>query len=263
MRLNTLTHAPEGAEIHPPLVVAHGLFGSARNWGGVAKRLAQGRRVVAVDMRNHGESPWSDEMTYPAMAADLAEALADAAGPGGEADLLGHSMGGKAAMACALTQSPPLRRLIVADVAPVPYRHSHAGYVAAMQGIDLGALTRRSEAEALLAPHVPDRSMRAFLLHSLANSPEGLRWRLNLDALADGMAGLVDWPAPDARWQGPALFLAGGKSGYLTEAHHAGVRALFPAARFETIPGADHWLHADAPEEFAAICASFLGAPEA
>lgn len=258
MRLNAIAHAPEGPEIHPPLVVAHGLFGSARNWNGVAKKLAQGRRVVAVDMRNHGESPWSDAMGYADMAGDLAETLADAAGPGGEADLLGHSMGGKAAMMCALTEPAPLRRLIVADVAPVAYSHSHSGYVQAMRDIDLSALSRRSEAEALLAPHVADRSMRAFLLHSLANSPEGLRWRLNLDALAAGMAGLIDWPAPSGRFARPALFLAGGKSSYLTEAHHPAIRAMFPEAVFDAIPGADHWLHAEAPDEFARICAGFL-----
>lgn len=258
MRLNTITHPAEGPEIHPPLIVAHGLFGSARNWGGVAKRLAQGRRVVAVDMRNHGESPWSDAMGYDDMAEDLAETLA--AEGGGEADLVGHSMGGKAAMMTALTRPAGLRRLVVADVAPAAYSHSHAAYVAAMRGIDLSTLSRRSEAEALLAPVVEDRSMRAFLLHSLANTPDGLRWRLNLDALASGMAGLIDWPAPEGRFDGPALFLAGGKSGYLREAHHAAVLALFPAAEFETIPGADHWLHAEAPVEFAEIVARFLEA---
>ena len=43
-----------------PLLIAHGLFGSARNWNVIAKRLSTTRHVVVVDMRNHGASPWCD-----------------------------------------------------------------------------------------------------------------------------------------------------------------------------------------------------------
>ena len=83
---------------NPPVLIAHGLFGSARNWGAIAKRLADDREVRAVDMRNHGESPWFEAHSYPDMADDLANALEQ---PG---DVIGHSMGGKAAMMLSLTR---------------------------------------------------------------------------------------------------------------------------------------------------------------
>ena len=75
-----------------PLLIAHGLYGSARNWGVIAKRLSAERPVIAVDMRNHGGSPWYDSQSYPDMAGDLAQVIDQ------PMDVLGHSMGGKAAM---------------------------------------------------------------------------------------------------------------------------------------------------------------------
>ena len=143
MHLNAITYGPETAAA--PLVIAHGLFGSARNWSAIAKRLALRRRVVVVDMRNHGDSPRSPVHGYAAMAEDLAETIA---GAGGRADLMGHSMGGKAAMMLALTEPARVNRLIVADMAPVAYGHSQIGYVRAMQALDLAGITRRSEADA-------------------------------------------------------------------------------------------------------------------
>ena len=133
--LNTLTHGTPTAR--PPLLIAHGLFGSARNWGAIAKRLAEARQVVAVDMRNHGTSDWFETQTYPEMAADLAAVL------DGPSDILGHSMGGKAAMVLALGRPDLVRRLIVADIAPVAYAHSQLDKIAAMRRVDLARVRSR------------------------------------------------------------------------------------------------------------------------
>lgn len=237
----------------PPLVVAHGLFGSARNWGAVAKRLSDIRRVVAVDMRNHGASPWSDQHSYEALAEDLAEVI-DA--EGGRADLLGHSMGGKAAMALALAEPERVASLVVADIAPRAYGHTQAPMIEAMRGVDLAAVERRSDADAQLRERVEDPAVRAFLLQSL-DAPER-RWRLNLDALDAEMDRLVGWPDPGGRYDGPALFLRGEASDYVSDADEPEIRRLFPRARIETIPGAGHWLHAEAPRPFEAALRAFL-----
>lgn len=256
MTLATQTAPSEGPETRPPLIVAHGLFGQARNWAGIARRLAQGRRVVACDMRHHGANPPMAPGGYEDMGGDLAALVAAE----GAADLLGHSMGGKAAMACALLHRPAgLRRLVVADIAPVAYGgRDHLPYIRAMQALDLAAIQRRSQAEAALAEAVPDRPLRLFLVQNLEITPRGARWRLDLPALAQAMPRIMDFPDVDAVWPGPALFLAGGAADYLTPAHHPRIRALFPAAQFDAIPGAGHWLHAEAPEAFVDRVAAFL-----
>jgi esterase len=243
----------QGSETdRPPLLIAHGLFGSARNWGVIAKRLSDSRKVIAVDMRNHGDSPWHDSHTYPDMAQDLADVLSDQ----GPADVLGHSMGGKAAMLLALTQPDMVRRLIVADIAPVTYDHRQQHHIAAMRSIDMDRIALRSDAAAQLEATDPD--VAAFLLQSL--DMKNKRWRLNLDALERNMAAILGFPDVTGHFDKPTLFLSGAASGYVTPAHRAKIKALFPKARFARIPGAGHWVHAEKPREFEAAARTFLDA---
>ena len=261
--LNTLRHDPADgrpADDGPtalPLVIAHGLFGSARNWGAIARALAGRGPVLSVDMRNHGDSPWSERHDYPAMAADLAEVI-EAEGP--PVDLLGHSMGGKAAMALALTRPELVRRLVVVDIAPVAYGHSQQGLIDAMRGLDLADLPSRGEAERRLGAAIADAGVRAFLLQSLDLKADPPRWRLNLEALEAQMPDILGWPDPPGRFEGAALFLSGGASDYVRHEHRPAIRAGFPRARFARLPGAGHWLHADRPQETVETLRVFLDA---
>jgi len=233
-----------------PLLIAHGLFGSARNWGVIARRLAESRPVIAVDMRNHGSSPWFATHTYADMAADLAQVLV-ADGP---ADVLGHSMGGKAAMVLALSRPDLVRRLIVADIAPVGYGHSQMPQIAAMRRVDLARVTSRAEAAAMLRAESPD--IAAFLLQSL--DLDARAWRLNLDVIEAAMPGIIGFPPVSGQFTGPALFVSGAQSSYLRPAHHGIIAALFPQAQFQVIPDTGHWLHAEKPREFVAAVQGFL-----
>ncbi len=239
-----------------PLVMAHGLLGQARNFGTLARGFAAERDVYTVDMRNHGDSPWDERMDYPAMAGDLAAFIE--AEVGGRALVFGHSMGGKAAMRLALDAPERVAALIVADIAPVAYTHSHLDQINALRGLDLSALTRRSEADAALRGPVPDATMRAFLLQNLRISGEGITRRSNLDVLAGAMEALVGWDDPHGRYDGPVLFIAGGASSYVTNAHDAAIRALFPHATVEVVPEAGHWIHAEKPGEVLALSEGFL-----
>ena len=252
------THAPTATPDLPPLLIVHGLFGSARNWGAIARRLSDRRRIIAVDMRNHGGSFRDADHSYAAMAADLAQVI-DAQGT--SMDVLGHSMGGKAAMHLALTHPGLVDRLIVADIAPVAYGHDQTHHITAMQALDLTGLTSRGEADRRLALTTPDPALRAFFLQSLdLKSETGPRWRLNLAVLAAGMAQIVGWPGTPGRFDHPTLFLTGADSSYVLPEHRAAITAQFPAARFARIPGAGHWLHAEKPREFAETVAVFLSA---
>ena len=252
--LHTVTMGAD--HTRPPILIAHGLFGSARNWGVIARRLSdQGHRVLTVDMRNHGDSPWADSHSYPDLAQDLAEVIA---AHGGQADVLGHSMGGKAAMALALTHPTLVRRLIVADIAPVAYGHTQQHLIDAMRAIDLSVIETRRDADQQLAQLVTTDGVRAFLLQSL--DVKGRRWRLNLDALERFMPAILGWHALGGSFPGPTLFLSGALSDYVQPEHRPTIKTLFPAARFAKIPGAGHWLHADRPREFEATIAAFFGA---
>jgi pimeloyl-ACP methyl ester carboxylesterase len=248
--LSHLEHPASEGENAPPLLIAHGLFGSARNFNTLGRRLATTRRVVMVDMRNHGASPWDPDNSYPALAGDLAEAVERLCG--GKAVVLGHSMGGKAAMTLALSRPDLLAGLIVADIAPVPHTHSHLGYIKLMQAVDLARVTRRSDADPMLAGAIPEPMLRSFLLQNLNIGEGRANWRLNLAALEANMAPLLDFPTdlPEPAYEGPAYFLHGGVSPYVPPETHPRIRALFPGSEIEALPGAGHWLHAEQPEAF-------------
>jgi pimeloyl-ACP methyl ester carboxylesterase len=244
-------------ETGPPVVVLHGLLGSARNWTGVARQLAATHRVFALDLRNHGRSPWADIMSFDEMAGDVA-AFIDGHGLGPTC-LIGHSLGGKVAMHLALMRPEPVERLLVVDVAPVAYDHSFAPLIEAMRAVDLAALQRRSDAEAQLEETIRDAGIRNFLLQNLVRTEAGFDWRANLDALGANMPELLDFPAPaGAAYRGPTLFLAGGRSPYVKAEHRPLIGRLFPAAQHAVLEGAGHWVHAERPAEFLEQAERFL-----
>lgn len=243
----------------PPLLIVHGLYGSARNWGVISRRLSEDRKVIAVDQRNHGESPWFDAHTYADMAQDLAEVI-EAEMPDG-AIVMGHSMGGKASMVLAMTRPDLVKGLVVADIAPVAYTHSQIQFIEAMRALDLSQVNSRGDANRLMQETVPDDGVRAFLLQSL--DVKARRWRLNLDVLAAEMATVTGWPEAAMQghsYDGPTVFISGANSDYVTPDGRQIAKGYFPAAKFFKIPGAGHWLHAEKPREFEAAVRTWIDA---
>lgn len=249
--LNVLKHGDPTDR--PVLLIAHGLYGSARNWGMIAKNLASDRQVWAVDMRNHGLSPWHDSHTYEDMAGDLATMIEAAGAP---CDLLGHSMGGKASMMLALTRPELVNRLVVADIAPVSYSHSQLQYIDAMKSIDLDQIAKRSDAREQLETVVDDPTLVSFFTQSI--DIKSKKWRLNLDVLADEMPEIMAFPDIEGTFGGATLFLSGAQSDYVKRDDRDHIKSLFPKAKFIKIPGAGHWLHAEKPREFEAAVAAWL-----
>jgi esterase len=252
-----ILHAAEAGQ-GAPLVLLHGLFGSARNFATVQREFARQHRTIALDLRNHGASPHAPDMAYPAMAGDVLQTLDRLhALP---ATLLGHSMGGKVAMLAALTQPGRIARLIVADIAPVAYPPHYRDIAAAMASLSLPPGATRADADAALAASVPDKAMRAFLLQNMQTGASPA-WRIGMAEIAAALPVIEDWDAPSgARYDGPTLFIAGATSNYIQPANRAAIRALFPQARFVTLKHAGHWLHADNPSGFIAVVEAFLTA---
>lgn len=242
-----------------PVAILHGLFGSGRNWTSIAQHLADRFRVIAFDLRNHGASPWSDAMDYHAMAEDVRLAM-QARGHRRYA-LIGHSMGGKAAMVAALGDPAAVERLVVVDIAPVAQpAPAFAFYLRALRALDLGTIGRRRDADAALAGAIPDPADRALLLQNLVLGDGPPHWWLNLTVLEAAMSTITGFPTfpPGTAYAGPTLFIAGGRSGALAPQAEPAVKALFPGARIARIAEAGHWVHAERPAEFLALAGPFL-----
>ncbi len=247
-----LFHRTFGDEGHSPLIILHGLFGMSDNWVSIGKRIAdESFRVIIPDMRNHGRSGHSEVFNYPAMADDLLE-LMDKLGLE-TASLLGHSMGGKAAMQFSLDHPGRLDKLIVADIGPASGSHGkpHGRLLESLIRLDMGSLRDRRELAAALREVIPDDRLRAFFKKNIEQKiGGGFRWRINLRAIQENLDEVFAAVETDQPFEKPVLFLRGGNSDYVGEKDVSLIKSLFPNSRIRTIEGGSHWLHAEYPDEF-------------
>jgi pimeloyl-ACP methyl ester carboxylesterase len=233
------------------------LLGSLENWQSMSKRLAQSYKVCSLDLRNHGRSPHSDSMNYPAMARDVARFIADhKLAP---ASILGHSMGGKVAMQLVADCSEELETLMVVDIAPKAYPPAHAAMLRAMREIDLAVCKSFGEVAAALSGAIPDPSVRQFIVKSLTRDSGGvLHWRLGLDEIIQNYPALTQAIVVENSFPKPACFIRAGRSDFVLDDDLPLIRQSFPRAEFRTIADAGHWVHVDCADEFHSAVADFL-----
>ena len=236
-----------------PLVLLHGLFGSADNWGTIAKHFSQHYQVISVDLRNHGRSPHSESQTYAEMADDLLEVL-DALGLQ-QVHLLRHALGGKVAMQFGAQYPERINKLIVVDMAMRAYADEHTHLMDAMLAVDLSQMASRNEVDKALKTPISNLMVRQFLLTNLVKVDGQLQWRINLPAL---QANYVYFQAAlPAHFEKPSLFIRGERSDYVQEKDVADIQGHFPRAEFVCLP-TGHWVHAEQPQQFIEAFAHFL-----
>lgn len=241
----------------PPLLVLHGLLGSLDNWQTFAKGQAGKRTVLAVDLRNHGDSPHVAGMSYRQMVADIVEVLDTLAIP--HCDLIGHSMGGKVAMALALQHPERIQRLLVVDIAPKMYPPRHQALLQAMSAMPLATLTSRKQADEWLSATVKHPFERGFLLKNLGRNAEGrFYWQCNLPEITQHYLKISGFPTPAGVFPKPALFVRGAQSDYVQDTDIEGIQQVFPLAALTTIAAAGHLPHVQTPAEFSDVVNAFL-----
>ena len=234
----------------PPLVVLHGLFGSRGNWRGIARELAATNTVHTMDLRNHGASPWADTMGYGEMADDVLQLIQFLGLE--QATLMGHSMGGKVAMALALRYPQEVGRLVVVDIAPVSYADTLTPFAQAMSNADVMAAASRTEVQRRLQQAVPDEGVVPFLMQNLVTRNDHFDWRLNLMGISASMQQLCAFPSEltDLCFKGPVTVIAGEHSNYVAKRDGSSFRPMFTQVAVDVIDGANHWVHADQPKVF-------------
>lgn len=254
---------PESLDINAldqsPVIIIPGLFGSTSNWRSFAKALAEDYPVIVVDQRNHGRSAHADTQSYFDMSDDLLGLLNSLDIK--QAILCGHSMGGKVAMVFSLLHPERVRSLVVMDIAPVVYSHSHAPFLEALLDIDLSQLESRSAADKALQSAIPDTGTRLFLLQSLTGSSKNYQWRLNLSVLNSEMSKIVGFPSSELEVMVnsvDACLIYGEDSTYVAEKHQVAVLRYFPEVEFVGIPNAGHWLHVEQPKLVLEALRTFL-----
>ena len=253
-------HTTSMGEEGPLVAFCHGLFGQGKNWTSIAKAIAEDHRVLLVDMPNHGRSEWTDHFDY----VDTADRVATLFSADDPVALVGHSMGGKAAMVLALRHPELVERLCVVDVSPVEYEAAREfeGYIRAMRALDLSTLERRGDADEALTEAVPSPTVRSFLLQNLRRTDDGWAWQPNLEVLGRDLEALGGWPEDELAdlppYDGRTLWVAGADSGYVEDEYAQAMDRHFPRNRKVTIKDAGHWVHSEQPEVFTEVLRRFL-----
>lgn len=236
----------------PWLILIHGLFGNADNLAGIKRHFESSFNIVSVDLPDHGESPWTNGF----LVSDAADAIYDIMQSLNieKSAVLGHSLGGKVAMKLALNHNDKVTHLIVADIAPVSYNHSHQAVFDGLKSVPLDTIESRKEADKIMSSHVKEMGVRQFLLKSLYQDENGSwKWRFNVDGLISSYSHIIDWEQTTQTFNGVTLFIKGSESDYITAEYRDAITRYFPSAKAHIIEGTGHWLHAEKPAAFNAI----------
>jgi pimeloyl-ACP methyl ester carboxylesterase len=240
----------------PPLLILHGLFGSGDNWLSIAKKIAGRFSCILPDLPNHGDSPKLKDFDYPHIAEALQSFLREHFDT--PMIVMGHSMGGKAAMALALENPDAVSKLIVVDMAPKTYPAGHEEILDAMRSVDLSEVSARRDADEQLARNIPNAAVRAFLLKNLRGKDSKYSWRIDLDLLKRRYSDILDWPYDSGTYENPVLFIRGEQSNYIGDEDMHTAQSFFPAAELRTVPDTGHWLHAEKTDRFLDIFSRFI-----
>lgn len=239
------------------LIILHGLFGSSDNLGRIANELAKDYQVHSLDLRNHGASFHSDDMSYALMTADVVQYMDEH--QLAKVSLLGHSMGGKVAMNIALMHADRVHKLIVADIAPVTYTAHHTEIFKGLLSVDFKQDTTRKAVDKRLAVYIETLGVRQFLMKNLVQQAEGIfSWKINLAAIYNNYSKILAGLSSDDPFKGDVLFIGGGLSDYIKPGYKQEILTLFPRSKLKIIPETTHWLHAEKPRMFIGICQRFL-----
>ena len=251
-------HCEERGKAGTPVIVfLHGLLGSSRNWRSVTKLLSEDYSTLSFDLPNHGKSFHQDGTSVQEMANAVFGTLAEMGIS--KFIICGHSLGGKVAMRMACDHPGSIEKLIVVDIAPRDYpSEHHIPTLEALMELDLGKMSSRKEADLALSEKIPNWAFRQFLLTNLTQKEGKFFWSANLNTLRSSIASLSSNPLKDEQFLGSALFICGGKSGYVRSEHHVQIKQFFPNVEIKTLVEAGHDVHVEDREGFLTLLQSFL-----
>ncbi|HNW72664.1 MAG: alpha/beta fold hydrolase [Bacteroidales bacterium] len=246
-----------------PVVIVHGLFGLSDNWVTFGRSISGSYSVFIPDLRNHGQSPHSNVFNFPSMENDLLEFMEEH--DLRNINLIGHSLGGKVSMFFSIHHPELIKKLVIVDISlrrSTPGQE-HQQLLNAMRAVDFSRVRSRSDVEAQLAGIIPSQRLRIFLLKNLYwRAPDRLDWRLNLEAIHEGLLSVFEGIDVQGTFTGPVLLIRGGLSDYVLPEDIPVFQTKFPGVVVKTIATASHWVHADAPGEFAGLVTAFLNSDQ-
>jgi esterase len=243
-----------------PVIMIHGLLGMSDNFIPAAKKIAENNKVILPDLRNHGNSPHSEEFNLEVLTGDIIALYHKL--HFNSAVIIGHSLGGRIAISAALQYPELFSRIIVEDIAPRKYSGNKniGNLISVMNRMDLKNKSSIGEIDDTLKHFIQDVRTRQLILKNITKNMDGKYvWKLNLDVITKNLESLMSSVFEKMTFTKPALFIKGGLSHLIRQDDYKIINKYFPLAEIEIIPNAGHWVHADEPQLFLYKVIDFLG----
>ncbi|HEY2033214.1 MAG TPA: alpha/beta hydrolase [Rhizomicrobium sp.] len=245
----------------PSLVLLHGFTGHARSWDAFAEAMTDRYRVLALDLRGHGETGWAGQYGIDDMTGDLesfAQALALK-----DFTLLGLSLGGLIAMEYAGRRPKPLAACVIVDIGPEMDRSGSGRIQANVQAADVFASREEAFAAARADNRRPPEALHRQRSDASLMRIEDGRWTYRYDR-ALRSPGALRLRNPEEAWRScanievPTLIVRGEISDILSAQIAERMVRTIPDAQLVTVANAGHGVPYDAPEEFLIAVRKFL-----
>lgn len=230
------------------VLLIHGLFGDKNNLNNLKKTLLPHFNVMTIDLPDHGQSSHVKHWQFDTVINDIYALLEQQNFT--PCSIVGHSLGGKVAMAMALSHPDDITKVVVADIAPVAYPHRHDAVFNALEAVECAKVSDRKQAVEIMNKMLNEPGVGQFLLKSFKRTGDAWKWQFNLSGLKQSYSNIIDWPFTEQTFNGPVLFIKGERSDYIEALHQTAIQKHFPNARFKVISNTGHWLHAEKPEVF-------------
>lgn len=249
------------------MMLLHGLMGSKSNWGILLNNnhIKHQCNFIRVDLRNHGASGHHSNMQYSDMAYDLLNLISE------EEKLrhikkltvLGHSMGGKVAIAFACLFPDIVEGLIVLDSSPFNYLDSQNIFthlISLVEDLDNLIIKDKTRKELNDELHSKFGTKEGSLLATnLSIGPDLSEnsWRINLKSIRHNIKDILGWKHV-GQYRGPTIVLVGDKSRKFELSEFQASLPNLQQSDIVEIKNSGHWVHADNPEEVAINIQKFL-----
>ena len=238
-----------------PIMFIHGLYGCSDNWLSIAKHFSVNHRLIIPDLRNHGNSFHSNEFSYDILIGDIIS-LIDSLNMS-KISIIGHSMGGKIAMAIACKFPDLIDKLIIVDIAPVDYNNYltpaqtefHTSIINCFNNVRLNEIHSYTDLYNKLDKLKCSNNIKQLLAKNLRkNKDKSFEWKLNFKAIESNLSNILDNNIDDNHhYSEECTFIRGDLSDYVSNEVINTVNNFFPKAIIYTIPKAGHWIHSEQP----------------
>ncbi|KAF1742922.1 hypothetical protein MXB_5016 [Myxobolus squamalis] len=244
-----------------PIVFLHGILGNKNNWRNIGLKLntIHGFNCYSLDSRHHGDWGPCSKFDYFTLADDLKNFMTHLEIK--KIHLVGHSMGGKTAMAFSQLYPDLIKSLTIVDIAPIKVRQADLiyNYIHTMFSIDLTGDKSKKDIRNNLVEKLKDENLCDFIMMNLKTDSDGkLRWSFTPDAFLKSFQEIATFPSFSPNFHGPTLFIVGELSEYVNKDDYPSIKKLYSTAKIHQVLKVGHLIHFEAPDQFLQILSQYI-----